>query len=75
MQKGKFLRLKIGMLIANFISNFIGVSIVMFLNRLVHEYPSSETLQTVHRIDMIFMPCAFILPYLVTVRYERPEGP
>jgi adenylate cyclase len=72
MTRFKVFRLKNAMLLANLISNVIGVSVVMFLsNRAVIE-PSEKIRALAHTIDLIFLPSAFLLPFIVTVLYERP---
>jgi adenylate cyclase len=63
-------RVKNAMLLANFISNVIGVSVVQVLVR------SMERPQHVadigRQIDSIFLPCAFFMAFVVTLTYERP---
>jgi adenylate cyclase len=71
MTKFKLLRLKNAMLIANAISNMIGVFVVIFLSRIGSSFPA-EILQLTNRINLIFIPCAFMLPIVLTIRYERP---
>lgn len=71
MTKLKLLRLKNAMLLANAISNMIGVSVVIFLGRIAFSSPQ-EILQLTSRINLVFIPCAFILPIVLTIRYERP---
>jgi adenylate cyclase len=71
MTKLKLLRLKNAMLIANAISNMIGVFVVIFLSRIGSSFPA-EILQLTNRVNLIFIPCAFILPIVLTIRYERP---
>jgi adenylate cyclase len=70
MTKSEFFRLKNAMLLANGISNTIGVSVVMFLGQLGSLSPP-EILQLTHRIHLVFIPCSFILPIVLTVCYER----
>ena len=70
MTKSKLSRLKNAMLIANGISNMIGVSVVMFLGQLGSLSPP-EILQLTHRINLVFIPCSFILPIILTIRYEH----
>ena len=70
MTKSKLSRLKNAMLIANGISNIIGVSVVMFLGQLGSLSPP-EILQLTHRINLVFIPCSFILPIILTIRYEH----
>jgi adenylate cyclase len=72
MTRFKLFRLKSAMLLANFISNVIGVSVVMFLADRTIFRPSGEIRQLASIIDLIFVPSAFILPFVVTVLYERP---
>jgi adenylate cyclase len=68
----KVIRPKNAMLFANFISNVIGVSVVMFLGYRSVFQVSEEIRQVASMIDLIFIPSAFILPLVVTVLYERP---
>lgn len=70
MKKSKLFRLKNAMLIANGISNMIGVSVVMFLGR-VGSLSPPEIHQLTDRINLVFIPCAFILPIVLTIRYEH----
>jgi adenylate cyclase len=72
MTKFYFLRIKNAMLFANIISNIIGVSIVLFLVRRLGSFPTPEMEQLGLRINMIFIPCAFILPLVLTLLYEEP---
>ncbi len=65
-------RLKNAMLFANLISNVIGVSVVMFLSRRAPYMSLEEIRQLAYIIDLIFIPCAFMVPCVVTVLYERP---
>ncbi len=58
------------MLMANGISNLIGVCVVIFLGR-VGSLSPPEILQLTHRINLVFIPCAFILPIVLTIRYEN----
>jgi adenylate cyclase len=65
-------RLKNAMLISNFISNLIGVCVVMIL---IHRptYPSTpESWNIAQTVNSIFMPLAFLVPFLGTLVYERP---
>ena len=60
------------LLVNNYIANAIGVSIVLFLVRRVGFYPSPEMTQLGSRINMFFLPFAFILPLVLTLLYEKP---
>lgn len=64
-------RLKNAMLLANFISNVIGVSITLFINRSVFR-AAEEMRELAHLVDIIFLPASFMVPLIVTVLYERP---
>jgi len=70
MKKSKLFRLKNAMLLANGISNMIGVSVVMFLGR-VGSLSPPEIHQLTNRINLVFIPCAFILTIVLTIRYEH----
>lgn len=70
MTKTKLFRLKNAMLLANGISNMIGVSVVIFLGQ-VGSLSPPEILHLTHRINMAFIPCSFILPIVLTIRYEH----
>jgi len=72
MTKFKIIRLKNAMLLANAISNIIGVSIVIFLVQRTGTPPLPEVMQLSDRINVVFIPCAFLLPTVLTVMYERP---
>nr|NIR17229.1 hypothetical protein [Desulfobacterales bacterium] len=56
MKKSKLFRLKNAMLLANAISNIIGVSVVIFLGRIAPSAPP-EILQLTNRINLVFIPC------------------
>ncbi len=58
------------MLLANAISNLIGVCVVIFLGRIGSLSPP-EIFQLTNRISLVFIPCAFILPIVLTIRYEN----
>ena len=64
-------RLKNAMLLANFISNVIGVSVTLFLNRSVFR-SAAEMRELAHSFDLIFLPASFMVPFIVTLLYERP---
>ncbi len=72
MTKSNLFRLKNRMYIANLISNVIGVSVVLFLSRGAVLSHSPEITELSRRIHMIWMPCAFLLPLVIVLFYERP---
>ena len=65
-------RVKNAMIIANVISNVIGVSIVLFLAHGSGSRPSLDIAHLVQRTNMIFIPFAFLMPLVLTLVYERP---
>ena len=64
-------RLKNAMLLANLISNMIGVSVTLFINRSVFR-AAEEMRELAHLVDLIFLPASFMVPFIVTLLYERP---
>ena len=72
MTKLKLLRLKNAMILANFISNVIGVSVVLFLAHRIDPIGYPEIADLAHRTNMIFVPIAFLLPIIITLIYEKP---
>ena len=72
MTRFKLYRLRNAMLFANLISNLIGVSVVMFISQRAAVGLPEDIRQLTSIIDPIFLPCAFILPVVLTVLYERP---
>jgi adenylate cyclase len=68
----KYYRLKNGMMIANFISNMIGVCSVLFV---VHRplFPSTpESWGVGQVITYVFVPFTCLFAFWLTIRYERP---
>lgn len=72
MSKLRSLRAKNAMLLANFISNAIGVSVIHLMPTGVRSIPSLELIQVVNRISYVFTPLAFIVPVIITLIYEKP---
>ncbi len=64
--------LKNAMLIANFFSNLIGVSVAMFLSRIIPASVDPNVLILPQQVDLFFTPIAFIVTAGVTLVYERP---
>lgn len=71
MKKWALLRVKNAMLLANLVSNAIGVCVVVFLSRTI-SLPTAEVSQLALRINQVFLPCSFLLPLVLTVLYEKP---
>jgi len=71
MNRWALFRVKNAMILANLISNVIGVCVVLFLSQTIR--PSdTEVTQLTHRINQVFIPCAFLLPMALTLLYEKP---
>jgi adenylate cyclase len=65
-------RIKSTMILGNFISNVIGVCVALFLSNRVDPIKSPEIALLGMRINMVFIPCAFLLVFFLTLAYERP---
>jgi adenylate cyclase len=73
MDRIQLFRMKNAMLIANCISNLVGVCVVMVLVYWSPMFPSSpESLQLAKTVGRIFMPLAFMVPIAISLHYERP---
>jgi adenylate cyclase len=59
------------MLVANLISNVVGVCVVLFLSQTTRQ-TSEEVSELTLRINRVFLPCSFLLPLVLTVLYEKP---
>ena len=61
-------RMKTAMVRANFISNAIGVGVALLLFR-----DAPQRVESLSRyVSMVFIPVAFLLPWIATRLYERP---
>ena len=65
-------RIKNAMIIANLISNVIGVAVVILLSRISSSTISEEQLQLMDRTDLWFIPSSMLLPLTLSLIYERP---
>lgn len=72
MSKFAYYRVKNSMLFSTLISNVIGVAVVIFLTQQSADMLPSEILRLTYRIDRIFMPASFIVPFALILLYERP---
>jgi adenylate cyclase len=72
MTRAELIRAKNAMLLANLISNGIGVSVVMFFVSQAEAIRTPVVIDLAKVIDRIFLPCAFIIPLIITLLYERP---
>ena len=60
------------MLIASFISNVFGVAVIIFISRGTSELFAPEIIPLPLRVTLIFLPCAFIVAFILALIYERP---
>jgi len=65
-------RIKNAMIIANLISNVIGVAVVNLLTRISPSAVSEELLQLMERTTWWFIPSSMLLPLTLSLIYERP---
>lgn len=72
MSRFTLFRLKNVMLISNFISNAIGVAITNFLGHRSGLPYSLEIIDYNHRLQMVFTPIAFAVPFALNLLYEQP---
>ena len=72
MTRKRIFRIKNAMLLANLISNVIGVSVVIFLTHSVGGPQFPEIVALGKKMNSFFIPLAFIVPIILTILYERP---
>ncbi len=72
MTKFKLFRLKNQMVLGNFISNLIGVTVVGIVIQQSISQPSPGIIKLAERLDMFFMPISFSLVGGLIILYERP---
>jgi adenylate cyclase len=65
-------RIKNAMIIANLISNVIGVAVVILLGRISSSAISEGMLQLMERTNWWFIPPSMLLPLALSLIYERP---
>lgn len=65
-------RLKNAMILANVVSNVVGVCVVLIVVHRSFMTTSPETWAIANTVNRVFMPLAFLVPILVTLSYERP---
>jgi adenylate cyclase len=65
-------RIKNAMIIANLISNVIGVAVAILLGRVSSSTVSGELLHVMERINLWFIPPSMLLPFILALIYERP---
>jgi hypothetical protein len=71
MNRWGLFRMRNAMLVANLISNAVGVCVVLFLSQTTR-LPSEEVSELTLRINRVFLSCSFLLPLVLTVLYEKP---
>ena len=67
-----FLRIKNAMLLANMISNVLGVAVVLFLVRRTGPPVPLRIAHLAQNINQVFIPLSFLVPVIITIIYERP---
>jgi phosphoserine phosphatase RsbU/P len=72
MTKLKLFRLKNALLIANIISNTVGILVIVTSHRRAGDLIAPEILMLGKRIHMFFMPLCFIIPLAIVLFYEKP---
>lgn len=72
MTRNRIFRIKNAMLLANLISNMIGVFVVLFLTRSSGAPQFPEIINMANKVSAYFVPCAFIVPTFLTIFYELP---
>jgi len=72
MKRDRFFRLKNGMLIANGISNAIGLGVILLYSATIDLQISPEINAVTWKLNLIFNPLAFLFAIVITVRYEKP---
>ncbi|UCF92113.1 MAG: SpoIIE family protein phosphatase [Desulfobacterales bacterium] len=72
MTKFTYYYVKNAMLFSSFISNFVGVVVVLFLTQRSASQVSPDILRLTHDINLVFLPASFILPLALILLYERP---
>jgi adenylate cyclase len=65
-------RIKNALLIANLISNAIGVMVINLLVRTSYHTIPEQLYQGIERTTLWFIPASFLLPLALTLIYERP---
>jgi sigma-B regulation protein RsbU (phosphoserine phosphatase) len=72
MRQMRYGQLKNCLLWANFISNLVGVLVVLIVLRKLY-YPLPATILNVSdKVNLVFTPAAFLTVILIQLRYERP---
>lgn len=72
MKRGQHGRLKNCLLLANFVSNLVGVTLVYFLIRRLYHPLEVSVLEASNYVNAVFTPGAFLLTAFLTLLYERP---
>lgn len=65
-------RLQNAMLGANLISNLIGVAVVFLMTQTSGTARTPEMESWTQAVDRVFLPLSFLVPFLITLVYERP---
>jgi serine phosphatase RsbU (regulator of sigma subunit) len=72
MTRFELFRIKNAMLFSSFISNLVGVAVVLFVTEHSDATLPPDILDLAHRINAFHLPLSFMLPWAFTLLYERP---
>jgi len=72
MTKLKLIRLKNALLFSNSISNTFGIIVIVFILRGSGDLIPPEVLRMAGRIHIFFLPLSLIVPFVITLAYEKP---
>ncbi|MEW6668517.1 MAG: adenylate/guanylate cyclase domain-containing protein [Thermodesulfobacteriota bacterium] len=72
MSRAQLFRLKNAMILANLVSNLVGVCVVLIVVRRSFLPTTPETWAIGNAVNSVFIPVAFLVPLVVTLLYERP---
>jgi phosphoserine phosphatase RsbU/P len=72
MTKVNVFRIKNALLFSNMISNIFGVLVIVFILRGSGDLIAPQVLTLAGRIHIFFLPLSLIVPFAITVVYEKP---
>ena len=72
MTRFKFFRVKNAMLFSTMVANMVGVFVVLFLSSRPLWMPEPQLMALADRITAFFLPCAFLVPAILILLYEKP---
>ena len=72
MTKINVFRIKNALLLANAISNTIGIMVIIFILRGAGDLIAPEVMLLANRIHIFFLPLSLIIPIAIIIIYEKP---